>query len=77
MAASLSDVRFTPKSGHRLAGLGCPLCAKTGLNALQVMDGLLEQLVSAAGKRQRDSDAERLGGLQVDIHFDLGHLLDR
>jgi hypothetical protein len=26
----LSDVRFTPKSGHRQATVECPLCAKTG-----------------------------------------------
>src|SRR5262249_25771635 len=25
------DVRFTPKSGHRLSVLECPLCAKSGL----------------------------------------------
>src|SRR5262249_55674118 len=24
------DVRFTPKSGHWLSVLGCPLCAKSG-----------------------------------------------
>src|SRR6516164_4790350 len=24
-----SDVRFTPKSGHRVSGSGCPLCAKS------------------------------------------------
>jgi hypothetical protein len=29
------DVRFTPKSGHRQARLGCPLCAISGLHALQ------------------------------------------
>ena len=37
-----------------------------------------EQLVGAAGQRQRDSDAKRLGGLQVDVHLDFsGGLLDR
>jgi hypothetical protein len=25
-----ADVRFTPKSGHRLCVLGCPLSAKSG-----------------------------------------------
>src|SRR5262249_28879896 len=25
-----NDVRFTPKSGHQEALLGCPLCAKSG-----------------------------------------------
>jgi len=27
----LCDVRFTPKSGHRLSELRCPLCARSGL----------------------------------------------
>jgi hypothetical protein len=27
----LIDVCFTPKSGHSVARLGCPLCAKSGL----------------------------------------------
>ena len=30
------------------------------------MNRLFEQLVGTSGQRQRDSDAERLGGLQVD-----------
>ena len=25
------NVRFTPKSGHRVSALACPLCAKSGL----------------------------------------------
>jgi hypothetical protein len=29
--AALIDVRFTPKSGHCRATVGCPLCAKSGL----------------------------------------------
>jgi hypothetical protein len=29
------DVRFTPKSGHRLNLPGCPLCANSGQSALQ------------------------------------------
>jgi hypothetical protein len=24
------DVRYSPKSGHRLSALGCPLCANSG-----------------------------------------------
>jgi hypothetical protein len=28
-SAPSSDVRFTPKSGHWLSPLGCPLCAKS------------------------------------------------
>jgi hypothetical protein len=29
------NVRFTPKSGHWLSALGCPLCAKSGHFALR------------------------------------------
>ena len=29
------DVRFTPKSGHWLSALGCPLCAKSRHSAAQ------------------------------------------
>src|SRR5262249_8613610 len=37
----------------------------------------LETLVGAAGQRQRNGDAERTGGLQVDEHLDFGGLLHR
>jgi hypothetical protein len=30
IGAGATDVRFTPKSGHRLSALGRPLCAKSG-----------------------------------------------
>src|SRR5262249_13304852 len=36
-----------------------------------------ENLVGAAGQRQRNGDAERTGGLQVDEHLDFGGLLHR
>jgi hypothetical protein len=29
--APFANVRFTPKSGHCLRTVGCPLCAKSGL----------------------------------------------
>src|SRR5260370_41230653 len=35
----------------------------------------LENLVGTAGQRQRNGDAERTGGLQVDEHLDFGRLL--
>ena len=38
---------------------------------------LLDHLVSAAAQRQGHRQAERLGGLEVDDHFNLGCLLDR
>src|SRR5215510_11863160 len=34
-------------------------------------------LVGAAEQRERDSDAERLGGLEVQEQFNFGDLLDR
>src|SRR5262249_29566935 len=37
----------------------------------------LENLVSTAGQWQRNCNAERAGGLHVDIQLDLGYLLDR
>jgi hypothetical protein len=36
-----------------------------------------DHLVGAARQRQRDRNAERLGGLEVDEELDLGCLLDR
>jgi hypothetical protein len=38
---------------------------------------LLNHLVGAAGKWQRNGDAERLGGLEIDVKLDFGYLLDR
>jgi hypothetical protein len=39
----LSDIRFTPESGHWLSVSGCPLCAKSGHRAAS-----LDHLVGAA-----------------------------
>jgi hypothetical protein len=38
---------------------------------------LFDHLVGAAGQRQRDGDAERLGGLEIEDQFNLCGLLDR
>ena len=35
IAAPPINVRFTPKSGHRLARAPCPLCAKSGNPAIR------------------------------------------
>jgi len=37
----------------------------------------VQHLVGAAGKWQRNSDAERFGGLEIDVKLDFGYLLDR
>src|SRR5262249_28727086 len=37
----------------------------------------LDHLVGAAGERQRDCDAERPGGLEVEKEFNFGGLLNR
>src|SRR5260221_3734866 len=38
---------------------------------------LFDHLVGAAEQRDRNGDAERLGGLEIDDEFHLGGLLDR
>jgi hypothetical protein len=38
---------------------------------------LLNHLVGTAGKWQRNGDAERFGGLEIDVKLDFGYLLDR
>jgi hypothetical protein len=37
----------------------------------------IHNLIGAAEQRQRDSDAERLGGLQIQKEFNFGGLLNR
>jgi hypothetical protein len=46
-------------------------------HAVQQNVSLFEQLVGAAGQRQWDGYAKRLGRLQIDIQLDFGCLLDR
>src|SRR5690242_11501622 len=64
MVVSLRNVRFTPKSGHRSPRRECPLCAKSGHQAIvhaysiYFIGKLLELL--------RHFEAERLGGRQID-----------
>jgi hypothetical protein len=42
-----TDVRFTPKSGHRIAGAGCPLWAKSGHGSS------FNDLIGTANERRR------------------------
>ena len=66
----LSDVRFTPKSGHQLSALGCPLCAKSR----HYESSLLDDLVRLGRKIRGHLDAERFGDLEVDDEFKFGGL---
>src|SRR5258708_3586835 len=54
---------------HRRSGPRADSCTATKAS--------LENLVGTAGQRQRNGDAERTGGLQVDEHLDFGRLLHR
>ena len=45
MALTNCDVRFTPNSGHLRRVRGCPLCANSGLYALQQTASLFDHLV--------------------------------
>src|SRR5476651_927398 len=47
----------------------------SGIGSL--LKGLLYHLVGAAEQRQRDRQAKRLRGLEIDDQFDFGRLLDR
>src|SRR5262249_25553543 len=46
-------------------------------HAPQQTVGLFDQFVCAAGQRQWDSDAKRLGSIEVDDQLDFHHLLNR
>ena len=69
-------VRFCPKADKRANVSVCPLCANSGLMH-RSKERLFDQLVGAAGQRQRDGDAKRLGGLEVDEQLQLRGLLHR
>src|SRR5215469_675718 len=68
----LSDVRFTPKSGHRLSASRCRLCANSGHPAL-----LFDHLVGTRKERWRYGETKRFGGFQVNHQFELGRRLHR
>ena len=58
--------------GQSRVRLACPLCANSGHR-----QSLFDHLVCAAGQGQRDVDAQRLSGLQVDVQLDFRDLLNR
>src|SRR5262249_18406072 len=58
----------TQPTSALVAGMSA-MCQSRG-NAPQQNASLFNHLVGAAGERQRHGDAERLGGLEVQEHFD-------
>ena len=66
MEASPRDVRFTPKSRHWLSASGCLLCAKSGHMQCSKTAFLFDDFVGAREQRERDIEAERLSGFQID-----------
>ena len=68
----LGDVRFTPIADIRRLCGRCPLCA------ISRHRRLLNHLVGAsASTLSRDTDAERLSGLEIEHGFELGRLHHR
>jgi hypothetical protein len=49
----LSDVRFTPKSGHRLSQSGCPLYAETPTNLTELLTAVPDFLDQTGERRAR------------------------
>src|SRR2546429_6596132 len=76
-------VRFCPKSRHRCCVPARPLRARSGCEQMQQVAPLLDHLVGAAEQRDWKSDAERMGGLEIDdqlgfcglLHREVGRLL--
>jgi hypothetical protein len=67
IAAALSNVRFTPESGHRRKQSSCPLCARNGLMRYSKKRPMQSphQLGRAAGLEARTTS------LEVDDKLDL------
>ena len=62
----VSNVRFTPNSGHWLNGSGCPLCAKSRHSALRHRPALFDHFVGASEQRGRYGEPKSLGSGQID-----------
>jgi hypothetical protein len=71
MAATSSDVRFTPESRHWLSGSGCPLCARSGYSALQQKMFLFDHLI---GNLLQVEWHKKPAGAQVLLH---DHLIEQ
>jgi hypothetical protein len=67
VSSALTDVRFYPESDRLLRRREMTLCAISDQSAVQQNGSLIDHLVGAAKERERDGDAERLGGFQIDV----------
>src|SRR5262245_3022765 len=68
---SLSDVRFTPESGHLQCTSPCPLWAISGHGEL------FDDLIGPGENSARDHEPKRLRGFEIDGQFKFYWLLDR
>ena len=73
--ASMS-VRYCPKADKWADVLGRPLSATSRHNAVQQKSPLFNHLVGALLEEQRNIEAERLGGLDIDRKRELNGELD-
>ena len=75
--AGPGHVRFTPKSGHQLNALECPLCAKSRHSAVRLKTSLFDHFVGAGKQRLRHGETECLRGFAIDYQIVFGRCLYR
>ena len=56
ISACVSDVRFTPKSGHSQRRLRCPLCAKSGHQSIRAEHAFEGEKVPRSDDRRRGQE---------------------